>query len=238
LAATKLPNYIVPLYPALALLAAAWIETWLSQSQLTTARKLRLAWITLGLVGVGVAVGLPLAARHYLGGEWTLGLVGVPLIAAAVACWRFSERGESRKAAMALAAAAIVFPTALLGGAGVVVGRHQSSERFADAIHRYATGEAPVIRACGYYRPSLVFYAREPVHQLVEDEQVCRFFREHEQNAFLFTTGERYEQFAAQLPADVCVLDRRRWFLRSNQVLLLGRPHKLARSKRNSETIP
>ncbi|HXT60793.1 MAG TPA: hypothetical protein VN699_19300, partial [Pirellulales bacterium] len=114
----------------------------------------------------------------------------------------------------------------------------QTSARFAELVHRHATGETPAIRACGYYRPSLVFYAREPIRQLVEDEQVCRFFREHEQNAFLFTTGERYERFAAQLPADVCVLDRQRWFLRSNQVLLLGRPHRLTRTLNHSERVP
>ncbi|HEV7225200.1 MAG TPA: glycosyltransferase family 39 protein [Pirellulales bacterium] len=239
LAATKLPNYIVPAYPALALLAAVWIEAWLSQPHAASlARKLRPAWITLGLVGVGVVVGLPLAARYFLDANWALGLAGIPLIAAAAACWRFSERGESRKAAIAFGAAAVAFPLSLFGGAAVAVGRHQTSARFAELVHRHATGEAPAIRACGYYRPSLVFYAREPVRQLVEDEQVCRFFREHEQNAFLFTTGERYERFAAQLPADVCVLDRQRWFLRSNQVLLLGRPHSLARSKSPSETVP
>lgn len=239
LAATKLPNYIVPAYPALALLTAAWIESWLSQQRATPlARKLRPAWIMLGLVGVGVAIGLPLAARYFLDANWALGLAGIPLIAAAVACWRFSERGEPRKAALALGAAAIVFPAALFGGAAVAVGRHQTSAHFAELVHRYATGESPVIRACGYYRPSLVFYTREPVRQLVEDEQVCRFFREHQRNAFLFTTDERYEQFAAQLPADVCVLDRRRWFLRSNQVLLLGRPHNVARSNGNLETVP
>src|SRR6185312_7257456 len=160
LAATKLPNYIVPAYPALALLAAVWVEAWLSQPNAASlARKLRRTWITLDLVGVGIAVGLPLAARYFLDANWnwTLGLAGVPLIAAAAACWRFSERGESHKAAIAFGAAAVALPLSLFGGAAVAVGRHQTSARFAELVHRHATGETPAIRACGYYRPSLVF---------------------------------------------------------------------------------
>ena len=236
LAATKLPNYIVPVYPALALLTAAWIEAWLSDPQLTPARKLRPAWIVLGLAGLGVAVGLPLAARHFINGPWTLGLVALPLIAAAVFCWRFSEQGRARQVAIALAAAAIVFHAALFGGAAVVVGRRQNSQQFAAQILRNSRGAEPVIRSFGYYRPSLVFYAKHPVQQLVEDEQVFRFFREQPRDAFLFTTGERYERLAARLPADVCVLERGRWFLRSNQILLLGRPQHLARATSTSET--
>ena len=109
-------------------------------------------------------------------------------------------------------------------------GRRQNSPQFAAAINRNSGGGEPVIRSFGYYRPSLVFYAKHPVWQFVEDEQVYRFFQEQPRDAFLVTTDERYERLAASLPSDVCVLERGRWFLRSKQILLLGRPQHLAQA--------
>jgi hypothetical protein len=75
----------------------------------------------------------------------------------------------------------------------------------------------------------LVFYTRQvssvgqPVKSLMTTEQVEDFFRNQRGDAFLFASEERYRELAPRLPADVCVLDRRRWFLRSNQIVLLGR---------------
>ena len=235
LAATKLPNYIVPVYPALALLTAAWIEAWLSDPQITPARKLRPAWIVLGLTGLGTAVGVALAARHFIAGPAALGAVALPLLAGAIVCWRLCEQGRARQLMISLTAVAIVFQASLLGGASVIVGRRQNSQQFAQQILRNSRGE-PEIRSYGYYRPSLVFYAQHPVRQLAEDEQVYRFFREHESDAFLLTTNDRYERLSSGLPADVCVLGRGRWFLRANEILLLGRPQHLARATSNSET--
>ena len=234
LAATKLPNYIVPAYPALALLTAAWLDAWLKDPQITSAWKLRPAWVVLLLVGLGVAIALPLAARRFVEVPWSVGLVAAPLVVAAIACWRWCEQGRARQVAWAFLAAAIVFDAALFGYAAVTAGAHQNSRQFAEQILRNASGE-PVIRSCGYYRPSLVFYARRPVWQLVEDEQVERFFREQQRDAFLVTTLKRYESVAARLPSDVCVLERGRWFLRTDEILLLGRRLPLARATSNSE---
>ena len=228
LAATKLPNYIVPLYPALALLTAAWLHAWLSDTSITPARKLRPAWIVLGLAGVGVAGGLPLTAKLLVDGPWTVGLVAIPLLAAAIVCWQACEQGRARRVAIVFCAAAILFHVTLFGWAALVVGRRQNSQQFAAAIHQNSGDSEPVIRSFGYYRPSLVFYAKHPVWQLVADEQVYRFFEEHPRDAFLVTTGDRYERLAAGLPSDVHILERGRWFLRSKQLLLLGRPQHLA----------
>ena len=234
LAATKLPNYIVPAYPALALLTAAWLDAWLKDPHITSARKLRPAWIVLLLVGLGVAIALPLAARRFIDVPWSVGLIAAPLIVAAIACWRWCEQGRARQVALTFCAAAIVFDAALFGFAAVTAGAHQNSRQFAEQILRTTSGE-PVIRSCGYYRPSLVFYAKRPVWQLVEDEQVERFFREQQRDAFLVTTLNRYERVATRLPSDVCVLERGRWFLRADEILLLGRRLPLARATSNPE---
>ncbi len=157
-----------------------------------------------------------------------LGLTGLPLLIGGLAAWRLAERGPPRKAAFALVATAVVFCITLFGWGAVRVDRRQNSAEFAAAIRRHARGAAPQIRCFGYYRPSLVFYSRQPVRQFTTPEQVGEFFREQPQDAFLFASEERYRQLAAVLPADVKVLERRTWFLRKSQIFLLGRENDLA----------
>ncbi|HEX5442522.1 MAG TPA: glycosyltransferase family 39 protein [Pirellulales bacterium] len=231
-ARTKLPNYILPIYPALALLVGSWIEAWLRRPQLAARRDLTAAWLTLGLVGLAMMMVAPIVAAKYLHGDPILLFCGVPLIAGAAMAWRFSRRTEPLGAAWSLAAAAAVWSLTLFAWAGPRVDRHQTSASFAGVIHQAAAGTAPAIRAFGYYRPSLVYYARQPVRQVFAPEDVGAFFREHPNDAFVFTNDKDYARLAGLLPADVAVLDRRPWFLRSREILLLGRdgPRLSARS--------
>ncbi|HVC98927.1 MAG TPA: glycosyltransferase family 39 protein [Pirellulales bacterium] len=223
LARTKLPNYVLPVYPALALVIGGWIVAWQRRPSLVARRDLRAAWLLLALVGLGVAVGVPIAAIKFLQGEVLLGLIGLPLIVGAVFAWRFSERGQPRHAALTLAVAAASFSIALFGWGAVRIDRQQSSAKFAEFIRQHTAIGAARIRTFGYYRPSLVFYSRQPVRQFVAPEQVAEFFRDQPDDAFVFTSDERYRQLTAVLPPDVVVLARRPWFLRSSEILLLGR---------------
>ena len=60
-------------------------------------------WGTIGLVGVGMLVGLPIAAHIYLQDDWLFGAAAlVPLSAAAIGWW-FAEHDQPRQAAATLA---------------------------------------------------------------------------------------------------------------------------------------
>lgn len=231
-ARTKLPNYILPIYPALALLVGSWIDAWLRRPERAYRRDLIAAWLTLGLVGLAMMVVAPIVAAQYLHGDPMLLLCGVPLIAGALLAWWFSRQTEPRRAAWSLAAAATAWSLALFAWAGPRVDRHQTSASFAQIIQQASAGSSPAIRAFGYYRPSLVYYAQQPVRQVFAPEDVGKFFREHPSDAFVFTSDKEYARLADLLPADVTVLDRRPWFLRSREILLLGRggPRVSARS--------
>lgn len=222
-ARTKLPNYVLPIYPALALLVGSWIDAWLRRPQMALRRELTAAWLTIGLVGLAMMVVAPIVAAKYLHGDPILLLCGAPLIAGAVLAWWFSRRTEPRRAAWSVAAAATIWSLTLFAWAGPRVDRHQTSASFAQAIHQASAGTSPVIRAFGYYRPSLVFYSRQPVRQVFAPADVAAFFREHPSDAFVFTNDKEYARLTDSLPADVTVLARRSWFLRSREVLLLGR---------------
>lgn len=222
-ARTKLPNYILPIYPALALLVGGWLNAWLRRPRLVARRDLLAAWLTIGLIGLAMTIIAPIVAQKFLHGDPILLVCGLPLIAGAAAAWWFTKQSQPRGAAWSLTVAAAAWSVTLFGWAAGRVDRQQTSAQFAAVIDECAGGRTPAVRTFGYYRPSLVYYTRQPVRQIFAPEDVGKFFREHPSDAFLFTNEKDYERLADVLPADVTVLDRRPWFLKSREVLLLGR---------------
>src|SRR5262249_50824356 len=108
LASTKLPSYIIPAYPAIALLAGSFVASWIREPAALPRLFPRLAWGCVALVGVGFIIALPIAAYLLLENEWFLGAVGlIPLIAAIVG-WYYSERLQPRYAAATMAAAGTI----------------------------------------------------------------------------------------------------------------------------------
>ncbi|MGD9724595.1 MAG: ArnT family glycosyltransferase [Pirellulales bacterium] len=225
LAGTKLPSYVAPGYPALALFTGALVDCWLRDPAVISLRWRRMAWGTVALAGVGVAVALPIIAHIYLGGDWTLGLAGlIPLAAAAVGLY-FSQRAQSRAAAWTMATLGLALVATVFGFGAARVDRYQNSHALADAIAAATRpGERPAIASFHFFRPSFVFYTDRPIDQLKSPEDVTAFFAAHPDAAFLITTDERIAKLESALPPGIDVLDKRPRFLQDGNVLLLGRP--------------
>src|SRR5262249_22520530 len=127
-ARTKLPNYILPIYPAIALLTARFLERWRRGAIQPPAWTLHVALVCFALVGAGTIVALLLAGgvwsprflhgRHYPGLEkWALA-GAVPLLGAAAA-WRCLWKGRRTGAVISFAASGIAFLSILAArGAG------------------------------------------------------------------------------------------------------------------------
>lgn len=223
LAGTKLPSYVVPAYPALALLMGTFVERWAREPQLVTRLWSRLAWGIVALVGVGMIVALPLVSLVYLDLDWTLAAVGlIPLLAAIVLVVQ-SEHGQSRRALATLAALGGAVVLAVLGYAAQRVDRFQDSPLLAKAIRDRAHGASVAIGSFHHFRPSLVFYLEQSVAKFESSDEVEQFFAAHPQDAFLLTTEDQLKSLAPALPADVAVLGTQRRFLRGGNVVLLGR---------------
>ena len=114
LAGTKLPGYVWPAYPALALTTGCFLDAWQRGEigWLTWSR--RPAWAASGIMqigfavvmasGVAIAIALPLAARRWAPGSEWMGAVGiVPMLGAAVG-WRATMAGKPCQALAAVAA--------------------------------------------------------------------------------------------------------------------------------------
>ncbi len=224
LAGTKLPSYVAPAYPALALFAGAFVDCWLREPAVLSRYWSRMVWATVALAGVGILVALPIVAHVFLGGDWALGLAGLIPLVAAVVGWVATRRGQVRAAAYTIAGLGMVMVLAIFAVGAPYVDRYQITPTLAEKIAGATPhGAQPAIGSYRFFRPSFVFYFGQPVDEFRGPEEVTAFFAEHPDAAFLITTDERIEQLDSALPPGVAVLDKRPRFLQDGNVLLLGR---------------
>jgi len=235
LAQTKLPSYVTPCYPALALVTACFVRHWTRGMAAGWAGWTTGAIVTLGAVGLVLAVALPLAAHRFLPGEEWLGLIGlIPLLGALLAL-RFQRTQRYPAAARTFAITAVAFTTAIFGWAVFRVDRHQQNQVLLAAIDR--AGGHPQVGAFGRLEPTWVFYGGRPIAELTLDPAVAAapngpwkpksrplapdFFGTG-QDRFIITTDRRWDELRAALPPQAAVLAECPLFLRRERLLLIG----------------
>jgi 4-amino-4-deoxy-L-arabinose transferase-like glycosyltransferase len=233
LARTKLPSYVLPAYPALALMTAAFIDRWLSAPREVSRWMLTTGIAGLAVVGLAFLIGFPLAAPYVLPDEGALGLVGLALLVGGIAALAFARGGRPRRAAIAMVAASVAFASGLFGFASVRASRGQNSAPLI-AFLRQADPAPLQLATFDFNAPSLVFYARQQVSQFYDEREAEEFFAEHD-NAYLITRAECLEQLRPALPAGVTELTRQPRFLRlGEELVVLGRPARMARVKQEN----
>ena len=154
---TKLPHYAISAYPALAILAAAWLR-----GIAVMGRWEKIAAGVSGLQFVigaaGLAAALVLLPRLYGPGDilwlWAAAGAGVVLSLAALVLFFIHRRGWSLAA---MTAAALVFYPVLLAGAGPRLDQLWTTQRLAAETKRHwVQGDPPPVLA-GYDEPSMLF---------------------------------------------------------------------------------
>jgi 4-amino-4-deoxy-L-arabinose transferase-like glycosyltransferase len=242
-AATKLPNYVLPAYPALALATGCLIHRWLTRPEGVHRWWPRLSFGSLALVGCITAISMPLVAKGSIHGRLILeqlgvsteltgeiamtGWLGVILVVGGTAGIVLAERQRTNAAMLGLAITAVIFCMSLFAGIAVRVDRHQPSPIVAAAIREHSVGD-PQIAQFGYFRPSLVYYTDSRVEACKTPQRLIEFLQQST-SSFAITTNEQYDRVAAQLPADVTVIDKCAEFPRRGEVLILGRKTLVAR---------
>jgi 4-amino-4-deoxy-L-arabinose transferase-like glycosyltransferase len=221
LASTKFPHYVIPAYPALALLTACFFDRWISETAIYGKLARRAAWATVALVGAGILIVVPFVARDHLPGEQLLCLAGLPLIpGAALGAW-LAERQQVARALACLTATAALFFVGLFAWAAPRVDRHQNTAPFAAAIHERCPDRNARIATYQYFRPGFVYYCNERVEQFYDAPSATTFLRESSGNSFLVTTEDEYREFKNQLGPQVGIIQRGAWFLKQGKTLVL-----------------
>ena len=154
---TKLPHYVLPLYPALALLVAGALMTQPSPAQPAwtwwTRRIVEVLWIG---VTLAIAVALIVLPLRFGEGFSIAGLAGAGALVALMVVLMWRRPGAAGTTAiMAAMALALTIPATLWVIPGL--DRLWLSREAAAAVDRYGLpGGAPLV-ALGYDEPSLVF---------------------------------------------------------------------------------
>lgn len=243
-ARTKLPSYVTPCYPGLALLTGVFLCRWMRGESRVSIAWLKAALAIAGLVGLGLLIGLPIAAQRFLPGEAALGVLGlIPLAGAAVGLWLLHLRQQSAQAAVAFAAMAVLFTAALFGGALPRVSRHQQSHELWAAME--TQGRVPQIGSFGCLEPSWVFYVGRPIAELRLDQaevfprpwqpkprpQAAEFFSSGP-DRFIITTARQWDELQRNLPPSATVLAECPYLFEDERLLLIGRRAEVAAGDR------
>lgn len=156
---TKLPHYVLPLYPALALIAAILLVEapppavgrlgrWLGRVHLGV-------WTLLGLGLAGAMATLPQLYAEG-GGLWAYGPAAVTAAGTLAVAWVAVTRAGTTAALAALALAAVVWP---LLAQMYAPGLDRLWVARTVAAHLPPPAARPPLAAAGYHEPSLVFLA-------------------------------------------------------------------------------
>ena len=218
LASTKLPSYVLPAYPALALITARWVTEWLAAPHSTATWLRRWGFVNLAVCGLIFVVGVPLATARLLPGTWSLGWAGLILMCGGMGAYLCSERQQFLRAAQSFGGASLVFTTCLFGIVAVQVNPHQTSAKLMSGIFSQAL--QPEIATFDYFEPSLAYYAGQPVRRLKTAEQAASFLKE-DSSAFLIIRDKDLSTFEQVLGNRVEVVERRRRFLKQDDILVL-----------------
>lgn len=223
LASTKFPHYVVPAYPALALMTAAFLDRWIASADLYGTLARRGAWVTIGVVGLGIMIVVPIVEHFVLNDIGLAGVAGLPLLVGAVFARLFTERRQIARGLVALTGSAIAFLVILFAYSAVEIDQHQNSDVIAAKIRGDAGEARPRIAHFHYYRPGLTFYCREPIAKMIRPEDAIDFLN-GPSPSYLLTSRHEFERLQPDLPAETKVLGTLPWFLkRGKEVVVLGR---------------
>jgi 4-amino-4-deoxy-L-arabinose transferase-like glycosyltransferase len=162
---TKLPHYILPAYPALALLAALWIVAPMDDDQRPWQRMLRHvagAQFALGALLVA-ALCAYLPSRFGTTSPWPVFIGLIPCAAAACAAIVLFSRRRRGKAALLAMISAVGFDLVLAFGVAPGLRDLWLSPRAAQLVAEHRTADDPSVLLAGYVEPSLVFLLRGDV---------------------------------------------------------------------------
>ena len=221
LVVTKLPHYVLPLYPAIAILIAGAIETRVLSRQIWLVRGIIWWFLVPGIVSVFAIVGAVMIGHG-------LALLAWPIFAVAIVCglfaWQLYDDDGAERAFLRATAAAVLMA---FGVYGVVVPSLSPAGFPAVALAQVLKDSScthPLAASAGYEEPSLVFLTSTAI-RFTDAEGAADFLRQGDcRFAFVDTRQER----AFALRADAIGLHYERGPRIDGYNISVGRPLTIA----------
>jgi 4-amino-4-deoxy-L-arabinose transferase-like glycosyltransferase len=180
LASTKLPNYVIPAYPAFAMIIGVYVSTWGARPLPGESRWQAIGWSVMTAVGFLVIIGplsLPvfessLSSINSLSFDAStlqtlrcVSLLGVPLVIGGAAGWAMHRRGYRRALAPCFAGTAVTMMVLFWQLLVPLADRHQTPQDIASTLSQIDRDKdaPPSIAVLEFFRPSMVYYAGDAV---------------------------------------------------------------------------
>ncbi len=220
-AATKLPNYVYPIYPPLAIITGWFLISWRDGTVAMPRWLMPTGVAGLVITAVVVAGGIVYAEREFPGIQpWaTLGLL--PLTAAAAMTWHM-RRGDRNGAIVSMAVVSVVFIALMIAFPTLIIDRQKAPRELVRAGELADASRDIRVAAFEWFQPSIVFYSGREVARLRSPEALEQFLAVPTPG-YVFVaapTWERVTQQRVQLEARVVA--RHRDFLNSCDILLIS----------------
>jgi 4-amino-4-deoxy-L-arabinose transferase-like glycosyltransferase len=220
-AATKLPNYIFPLYPALAILTARFLITWRDQALLVPRWVMAAGAGALALVGA-VAIGGLLVANTTFPGLGIWAVAGAIPLAGAVVMARALRRDNRHGVVLGTAIACVLFVGVLVTFPGDVVDQQKAPRELVRASGADNPSRDQRLAAYGWFQPSVVYYTGREV-AVLESPAAVEAFLAVPTPAYLFVPEPVWrEQFAGRVRSPNRVAARDHDFLEKCDVVVIS----------------
>lgn len=221
-ASTKLPNYILPAYPAVALIVACFLYDWQREAAHNFVVVFRYCCTAVMVVGALLLVVIPITTSILLPDETWLVIIGVIPLVGGFLSQRALATDRRRLAVQYFAGTAVILATTIVGIAPAYVSKYQDGPYFGRMALNAGSDRQPELATFDYFAPTLVFYSEAPVARLRSSQEIPQFFGDHPEG-LLLTREDRLEELQPFLPGDITVLAQQRRFLRRHDLVLLGR---------------
>ena len=222
---TKLPSYMTPIYPALALATGCFVHHWVAGRAAAPRKSVTDALRLMAVVGAAIVVGVPLLlwSTRMLAPvrpEAWVGLLGLIPLAGALLTLRAVYRGDAPAASRTFGATAVAMTAVFFAVAVVQVDRRvQHSRPVLDAIH--ARSESPRIATFNRLEPSWVFYSGQTLPEFRAPRDAVAFLSSSP-DAFIITSGDKLPGIRPSLPPGIGVVAQVPYFGRKQPIYVIG----------------
>ncbi len=229
-AATKLPNYVLPVCVPLALLTARFLARWRRGEIQPPAWLLGVSLACLALIGLATALGLGVAGgvvpmalmrERYLTGLAPWASVGALPVLGAVAGWWCLRRQNRSGLIASVATAAVLFLAPLAAWASAAFNQFKAPQPLVTASGAFCRDRD--IRIGAYrleYLPSLNFYCQRNVQHHTSEAEALQFL-ETPLPVYLFVPAPVWDEMRARVTSPFKVVGRHRDLYRSWDVLVV-----------------
>jgi len=231
IAATKLPNYTLPVFPAIALLTGRFLDSW-QRREINPPRWLFASGLVLLiLIGISTSLamlviggdlrlpGLEVRQLAGLGKSWWIGLLPLVGGTAAAVAW-LADRREW--AISAVGVAAVGFLAAALADPLLRVDSHKPCRDLVAESGAFDRRHEIRLASFQFTQPSLVFYSQREVRQLLTDDDVAQFLHSP-LPVYLFVPESAWNGLSARHPELLAKVRARKWdFYRKGNVLVVS----------------